>query len=349
MNNFLINKILFIRRDNIGDLVCTTPSIHAVKRAYPKAKIGILVNSYNAEVVSNNSDIDEIYIYEKAKHVQEKNKLKVWYNNTKILMKIRKENYDVAIACGSYSLRLARYTFMSGARIRIGYLPKETNSSIFYNIPIREPQKPLHEVERVFGLLSPLGINGSPDKLRVFPSQSETQRIKEHLHTRGLFSNKQSDKPLIAFHISSRRPENRWTVENFINLTKLILKNKKVNIILLWSPGSENNPYHPGDDEKADLIIRAVPEIIPFKTLRLSELISILSFVQLIVCLDGGAMHIGAALSKPIVAIWGSTDSDRWRPWGVEHILVRDNSKNAKNIDVNQVYEAVIKLLKEPK
>ncbi len=70
-------KILFIRRDNIGDLVCTTPAIHAFRKVFPELKIGILVNTYNADVVKNNPDIDEIYVYEKAKHVPEKNKFLV--------------------------------------------------------------------------------------------------------------------------------------------------------------------------------------------------------------------------------------------------------------------------------
>ncbi|MEM3369885.1 MAG: glycosyltransferase family 9 protein [Candidatus Micrarchaeia archaeon] len=343
----MISKILFIRRDNIGDLVCTTPTIHAVRQAYPEAKIGILVNSYNAEIVKNNPDIDEIYVYEKAKHVPDKNKLSVWWNNLKILMKIRKEKYDIAIACGSYSPRLARYAFMTGAKLRIGYLPSKSNTSLFYNMPIIEPQKPMHEVERVFTLISPLGIKVSPDVMRVFPSQTEIQRMRDFLLDRRLFTKAQNDKPLIAFHISSRKPENRWSHDNFINLARLILESHNANIMLLWSPGSENNPYHPGDDEKAELIIKALPEIIPFKTIRLSELIAALSFAKLVVCLDGGAMHIAAALGKPIVTIWGSTDPARWRPWGVKHVLFQDNSRDANSIKVMPVYEMVSKLLKE--
>ncbi|PJA81644.1 MAG: glycosyl transferase, partial [Nitrospirae bacterium CG_4_9_14_3_um_filter_44_28] len=40
-----MKRIIFIRRDNIGDLVCTTPAIRAVREKYPDAKIGILVNT----------------------------------------------------------------------------------------------------------------------------------------------------------------------------------------------------------------------------------------------------------------------------------------------------------------
>jgi ADP-heptose:LPS heptosyltransferase len=345
----MISKILFIRRDNIGDLVCTTPAIYAVRQAYPQAKIGILVNSYNADAVKNNPDINEIYVYEKAKHVPEKNKLKVWLNNLTVLSKIRKEKYDIAIACGSYSPRLARYTYMTRAKLRIGYLPKNVENSFFYNMPIREPQKPMHEVERVFALLLPLGINEKPDKMRVYPSSYEIERVNELLKKErffGVIETPQNDRK-IAFHISSRKPENRWSAEKFIKLAKLILKNHDVNVMLLWSPGSENNPYHPGDDEKAEFISKAVPEIIPYKTVHLGELIAALSLAEVVVCLDGGAMHIAAALGKPIVTIWGSTDPARWRPWGVRHALIQGNNKKADDVDVDSVYEAIVRLTKE--
>jgi ADP-heptose:LPS heptosyltransferase len=215
-----MKKILFIRRDNIGDLVCTTPSIRAVREKYPDAKIGILVNTYNVDTVRNNPDIDEVYIYEKAKHAPDKSKLSVWLNNLRILQKIRKEKYDVAIGCGGYSPRLARYTLRAGAKTRIGYLKKGMGKSMFYNMPLYEPEKTLHEVEKTYALLSPLGIIGKPSELRIFPESREVNKVKDFLSSSGFLK----EKPVIAFHISSRRPENRWPAEKFVELGNLILR-----------------------------------------------------------------------------------------------------------------------------
>lgn len=337
----MIKKILFIRRDNIGDLVCTTPAIHAVRQKYPDAKIGILVNSYNADAIINNPDIDKIYIYEKAKHVPDKNKLKIYINNLNVLFRIRKEKYDVAIACGSYSPRLTRYTYLTGAVVRIGYLPKCVEKSISYNIALHEPEEPMHEVERVFNLLSPLGIDGKPDNLRIFPDRKEIKKVQNCLKSFNLENN----KPVIAFHISSRKPENRWSSEKFSKLAELAIKYLNASILLLWSPGSEKNPKHPGDDEKAEAIVKSLPQIIPYKTIQLKELIAALTVADCVICLDGGAMHIAAALGKPIVTIWGSTNPDRWRPWGVKHIIFQDETKKAENIDIGSVYNVVETLL----
>jgi len=339
----MISKILFIRRDNIGDLICTTPAIHAVREKYPAAKIGILVNTYNADVVNNNPDIDKVYIYEKAKHAPDKSKLSVWFNNLKVLREIRKEKYDIAIGCGSYSPRLARYTFLTGAKTRIGYIKKGLEQSKFYNMPMFEPEKTLHEVENTYNLLSPLGINGVPSSLRAFPMDDEAEKIRNSLNMSG----SKKETPLIAFHISSRRPENRWPAEKFIELGNLISNHSHAAILLLWSPGSEKNVYHPGDDEKAEIIKQSIkPEPIVYKTTRLRELIAALSLSSLVVCCDGGAMHIAAALKKPVVTIWGSTNPDKWAPWRTEHIILK-NGRDASMVPVDDVFAAVNTLFKQ--
>ncbi len=334
-------KILIIRRDNIGDLVCTTPGIRAVRERFPDAIIGLLVNTYNADVVMNNPDINEIFVYEKAKHAPERNKLAVWWDNFRVLRRIRRERYDVAVGGGSYSPRLERYTFLTGARKRIGYLPGDARKSRGYNAPIFESDRPVHEVEKFFPLLSAIDITASPGAVRVFPGEEEVRKVRDFLKSSGITG----ERPLVAFHISSRRPENRWPAEKFIELARIVHDRRKGHVLLLWSPGSERNVFHPGDDEKAEFIVRALPSgIAAYKTVSLRELIAALSVSDFVVCGDGGAMHIAAGLGKRIVALWGSTDPVKWRPWGVKHVLLQGEGKRAENISVESVFLGLEKM-----
>jgi len=61
-------KVLLVRNDNLGDLICTTPAIEALRKKYSKAKIDIVVNSYNYLGIRNNPFVDKIYIYTKPEH-----------------------------------------------------------------------------------------------------------------------------------------------------------------------------------------------------------------------------------------------------------------------------------------
>ncbi len=153
--------------------------------------------------------------------------------------------------------------------------------------------------------------------------------------------------PIIAFHISSRRSENRWPADRFIELRRLIVNHFKANILLLWSPGSEKSVYHPGDDEKVEYIKNVMnPKPIAYKTVHLRELVSVLSLSSLVVCCDGGAMHIAAAIGKPILAIWGSTDKRRWMPWKVKNIILQ-KGVNADEVTVEEALAAFAALWNE--
>ncbi|HTL26250.1 MAG TPA: lipopolysaccharide heptosyltransferase family protein, partial [Burkholderiales bacterium] len=61
-------RILVIRRDNIGDLVCTTPLLHALRLQLPDAYLAALVTQYNVAVLARNPDLDAVHSYTKAKH-----------------------------------------------------------------------------------------------------------------------------------------------------------------------------------------------------------------------------------------------------------------------------------------
>ncbi len=93
------NKILVVRRDNIGDLVCTTPLIAALRSRFPDACICALVNSYNLPVLENNPDIDEVSAYTKAKHRPPgKSIIAIYWDRFRLLLRLRRERFDYAIS-----------------------------------------------------------------------------------------------------------------------------------------------------------------------------------------------------------------------------------------------------------
>lgn len=335
-------SVLFIRRDNIGDLVCTTPMIRGVRLAHPQARLCVLVNSYNSEVVRNNPDIDGIYVYEKEKHAGGRSRIRVYLENLSILRKIRAERYTVALGCGySHSRRLERYTALTGAAHTIGYAKTGSARSRFsYTVPVPEPIEAVHEVEAMMRLAAPLGVAATPvPPLSVRPSADGAAQARRALDEAGLRG------PLIALHISSRKPQNRWPKERWAELARLMLAEFKVSLMLLWSPGAAGNALHPGDDESAAWIAgRLGTGIYPCRTERLSELISALSLADAVVCLDGGAMHISAGLGKPIVTVWGSTDPGRWAPWGVKNVIVQKAGKDASLIEAAEVLSGFRKI-----
>ena len=331
-----VQKICLVRRDNIGDLVCTTPAIKLLRASFPQAWIFALVNSYNADVLKGNPDLDRVYVYHKSRHSGGE-RFKAALSNLKVFREIRAEGLDVAIGCASaYSKNLAWYTFLTGAKMRIGYVREDLSGRPFYNRALVQPSPgaDLHEVEALVRLLAPLGVVGPPPPMDVRPDPAEVREIRDLLGKKGF----RGKEKLVAFHISSRRPQNRWPKESFRELAQMVQARFGVRLLLLWSPGAADNPFHPGDDEKAGWIISGTkPAPIACRTTRLSELIAAISVCDMMVCSDGGAMHIAAGLGKPILTIWGSTDPRRWAPWAVPCRLLK-KSRTASDVSA---YEAL--------
>lgn len=338
----MLKSVLLIRRDNIGDLVCTTPVIRALRTKYPGVKIALLVNSYNAEAVRNNPDVDEIFVWEKGKHRAGKGLLRVSLGNLLLLRRVRSRRFEAAVGCGySYSKRLERLTFLTGARVRVGAVRSTPTPRLFYNTPVAEPQGPIHEVEAMMRLVEPLGVTGPAPAMLVRPSAVELEKARQYLRRVGL---KETDR-LVAMQISSRKPQNRWPKERFRELGDMIQGRLGLRVLLLWAPGSETNPLHPGDDEKADWLITSMRKRpLVYRTETLAELIASMSLTEAVVTPDGGAMHIAAALSKPVLTVWGSTDIRRWAPWGVPHVILQKETKLAGSVSSEEAFEAFMKI-----
>jgi ADP-heptose:LPS heptosyltransferase len=341
-------RFLVIRRDNIGDLACTTPLIRALRDRFPRAHIAVLVNSYNRPVVENNPDIDAVYDYTKGKHRERgETLLGVLLHRVRLMWSLRRQRFDCAIIAGANflprALGLARFIH---PRHIIGFTEpgKPGVEHIDWGVPYTLPQ-PLHEAEDVFRLLAPLGIDGTPPPMRVCPSAAALARAKSSLASRP-----DAVTETIAIHISARKPTNRWPAENFVELIRALHACRGARFVLFWSPGSASNPRHPGDDEKAQLIMQRLGDlpVHPFPTERLDELIAGLALCDAVICSDGGAMHLAAALGKPIVCFFGKSDRTRWYPWGVTHALLQPPSENVADVSVAQALAAFEELSKTP-
>lgn len=317
-------KILVIRRDNIGDLVCTTPLLHALRLRHPDAWIGVLANSYNVVVLQGNPDVNEIFAYRKAKHRGPgESKWAIWLETAALMWKLRRRGIDLAVVASPGG---DRYAKMIGAR----------------RIVADKPANGLHEVERCLAMLGPEAPADRPGPLLV-KADAELART---LATKAALGAPQGRR--VAVHISARRPKQRWPVAAFAaTIRGLLAEGMAGEVLLFWSPGSQDDPAHPGDDEKLAELMAALPgeRVFPVPTHQLAELVAGLSLCDLMVCADGGAMHIAAGLGKPVVCLFGDSDVARWHPWGVPHEVVRPDSHDVRDATPEQVLAACRRLL----
>ena len=331
---------MVIRRDNIGDLICTTPLLHGLRRKYPDARISVLVSSYNVEVLKGNPDVNEVFVFLK-KHQKSHGygRLGMLWNRWRLRQTIRKRRFDnIILANGGW-----RYAHTLGGKQLIGFRePGEPNH--------RQPDVLApdhggfreHAVSKMAKLGALLGAEETLGATKLFP---DTDLVaKEQARLVSLCWDPK--RATAALHISSRKPDQRWPEESFVELAKTLISSCGIQLLLFWSPGAESDPMHPGDDGKAQRILDRLHGLpaYPCPTLEINQLIASLSLADQMICSDGGAMHVAAALKKPIVCFFGTSFVPEWHPWGVPYIALQKPSRQVADITVEETVAAFAEL-----
>lgn len=333
-------RILVIRRDNIGDLVCTTPLFAALRRRYPAAHIAALVNSYNAAVLDGNPDIDEVHSYTKLKHrLPGQSRVRIVLDRLRMLARMRREPFDYIVLAKAGFDRLGLGAARQLRRREIvGYAPPGGHKSAITLAVPGEPDPALHEVEVMERIAAPLGVTDARGPLRVYPDATAVAAWRTR------FPGIAARASWIGVHISAREPSRRWPAGKWIELIRRLTAAGEAGVVLLWSPGPAADPRHPGDDEKAAEILGTVrgAAVVPAATSDLKDLIAVLGLCRAFIGADGGAMHLAAAAGLPIVALFENLESKkrRWYPWHVPHEIVAPETRDIGDITTEQLLQA---------
>jgi heptosyltransferase-3 len=326
-----IHRILVVRNDNVGDVLCCTPAIRALRRAFPKAYLAALVVSYSRDAIIGNPDLNEVFIYEKAKHRPDRNRFVSYYHQFQVERMIRRARFDLVIGMRSaFSWSEAWLVYFTGATVRLGYEagPRDQRFAFFYNL--RVPWRPEgHEVEKVLRLLEPIGVSPAKTHLTVVIPEEDRKIVDLFLREKRI-----DPRQLVGFHLSGRVPANRWSPEKFASLAARLHQADGQSIVLTWAPGDE------GQSEK---VMRLAGEgVYAFPTPHFKRLGALQERCRVFLSPDGGPMHFAVAVGTPTVGLFGITDPSIWGPWGTPHVALR-RGVEADSISVDEVYQAMKK------
>jgi len=318
----------------------TTPAVSALRKGFPDAFISYLVEEPYRELVEGNPDLNDIVVIEKN---QSKKSL------LKLIRQIQKERFDVVLDFHG-GPRASFITWLSKARLKIGYKIKYRN--FIYDIKL--PRKPqtghFHSVENHLNFVKALGINvGHPPPLYLPPAQkNEVEKIEKFLEDNGLEGFK-----TVVIHISAGNEFRDWGIENLAQLIKLLTQQEGVTIVLLGEKEDQT--------AEEEVLKRAnLPLLSLVGKLNLRELKEFISHSALFVGSDSGPMHIAASTSTPIVAYFGPTLSAHFSPWKAEAYLIEKDYdcrpckqkrclykdfRCLRSITPEEVYEACLRFL----
>lgn len=332
-----VEKILVIRNDNIGDVICTTPMLDALRRAFPRAHIAAVVCTLAEEAISGHRALDKLWVYPKAKHGRY-GKLRSLRMLQDMLARIRREKYDLVLAPRSlFSSSQAWLAYASGGRWRFGPEAKDKKQrwGFFYNRPCPWPPSGIHEVERCFDLLGNIGVDDPDKSLYLDLPADAVNKVSEFLKKNGLDA---GSGPVVVnvtrWQYSSFR---RWPEDRYRRL---------VEIVSQWPEGLVIT-HAPADGPWIAQLMDGLLDRVPvFWSPSLKEFAAIIKAARVFVTVEGGPMHIAAALGAPQVVIWSKrTPLEVWSPWNAPCLTLKAEG-SVEEIRLEEVIAALEKMLK---
>ncbi len=321
-------KILIIQFQPVGDILLTTPIIEYLKTKFPDIKLSYMVYEHFYPMLQYNPFIDKIFQIKKVSKKGLYNFLRyIWYR-IKIIKKVRKENYDIILDyIGLPSSAIISY--FSGAKYRVGY-GHHTGRGRLYNKRVYRSVVPKYTVIKRYDILVSLGIgkngDGFDNFIRTVPilpklylSEKERQFAKDFFKIYNL-----NNKFTVLFSPDSPKEYKRWSIENYRELGKKLIKKYSAKILIL---------YGPGEKEYCEELQQGIGfEAILLPSTGLLEAAAIIERVKLAVLNCGGIKHISIAVKTPSITIFGRTSSVNWHPphleWAdfLQGDYIKDNS-----------------------
>lgn len=305
-----IKKILLIRRNGFGDMICALPLIRNIRNAMPpETRIDILASERNACIIRNLNLVDRIHLYTRGSGILRNHYL----NLPRVVEPIINENYDLLIAIkGGFSPLLATISYATRIPWRLGYVPsKGHNMDYCFNLRVELPVEREHQVESCLRFLQPLGLPQSCCDLSIRLENEHEKYAAELLIQYDL-----RPQGFVLLNVSSERVESRWEGSSWVKTAMGVHQQFGLPVIACGLPRDrtllENLQMHAPE---AVRLVCEPPGIQHFAALAKKS-----CFVM---CGDGGPMHVTAAVGRPVFVLFSATDPTIWRPYNVSFEYVQ--------------------------
>ncbi|MEW6075315.1 MAG: glycosyltransferase family 9 protein [Candidatus Omnitrophota bacterium] len=305
-----MKNVLFINPFGIGDVLFTTPLAHTLKERFPGNRIGYLVNSRSASVLKDNPYVDALFIYDRDEFEKLRRASTLeWARKIFILLRsIRKEHFSLSL---DFSLN-TQYGFLSwlaGIKERAGFDYKKRGRFLTRKIALNGFAG-AHMVEQYAGILRMLGIEPRYRKPEVYVSPSAQNKADTLLEGVGI----QEGDLLIGILPGGGRSWGKdahikqWPPERFGQLADKIIEKCTAKVIIMGDSGEVTLA------EKVKTNMRHKAFDFTGRT-SVAELAALMKRMRLVVCNDGGPLHIAVGLDVKTVSFFGPVDDAVYGPY----------------------------------
>lgn len=294
-----MRKIAVIQTAFPGDVILSTPVFEALKEKISDCRITAVVRPESVSLIENNPNVDQVVVYDK-------------YGVDKgisgiIRLSRELKGYNQAIIIQRH-LRSAMIAFLAGIPERTGFDNSPARLLYTRKIPYK---KELHEVRRCLSLVD---SENSAYRPKIYIDEKTEKNAMAAIESNGITG----EYAVVA-------PGSVWPTKRYPyypGLINLIGERLDLPVVLLG-----------GESDISDaILLEEGCEIRPVNLVGKTSLLesaAIIGGAKIVFANDSAPAHIAAAMSRPVVTIFGST---------VKEFGFAPYSDNSAVVDIGDLY-----------
>jgi len=306
-------RILVVRLDSLGDVILTTPAIHAIKESQPAARITLLASPVGAQAGRLNPDLDDVIVYDSPMSDAWLQLPQAPEREFRLVERLRQAEFDGAIIFTSYHqspLPAAMLCYLAGIPLRLGATDDGAGSLL--TTRHHWPPGLYHEVERALNLVGAVGYRTRDAELVLRVPTAVRRVVHRRLNAAGV----DPERLLVVVHPGCSMPARTYEWQRFAAVADLLIEQMGAQVVLT------------GATDEVPLVERirsrmAHPALSWAGQSSVGELAALIEMADLVVTNNTGPAHIAAAVKTPLVDLFAWTNPpEQWRPWRVPQRLL---------------------------
>ncbi len=301
-SNILVNALV-----NLGDVVLTTSAIVLLRKAYPKAKITMLVKPAVKQAVMNNPVIDHVIVFDY------RSKENGWKKTREMVKQLRARKFDLSVSFDR-KLRPALLCWLARIPVRVGpdkvFDDNRSKVTWLYTHTVHIPHDLNKTLQRETYQEIVRRFTGIEDHAMPVMANIEERNEKK---AQMLLAQLPRAKKYIALCVKGTFGLKTWPKEYFAEVVKKLSERYDAAFLVVGAPG---------DKSYAQEVIGAIDAacgknmgiLNSCGATTLPDLAAVISGCDLFVTVDTGATHVAATTGTPMVVMYGCTHPDRWHP-----------------------------------
>jgi ADP-heptose:LPS heptosyltransferase len=318
--------VLLIRLRSIGDTVLMTPCLQALNDWQPSIEIAVVSEPLSAPILEGHPLVDHLFITEKS-----------LASKSALIGKLRRESFDLAFNLhgGTTGMSIAA---MCGAKHTFAFRGQRGSRLLTDRAPGPEvilERDRIHSVEQQLALLKWAGVPmpAQPRLALEINSDAAISAI-EKLRAAGVSSPRLMSSRFAIVSPGATFESKRWSARCFSAVIDHLSSRLRIESIIIAGPGQDGLASEVGGTSSSN------PTVL--SGVSLAELKAIIgNFGRVFIGNDSGPMHIAAALRCPIVAVFGSSNPDVWRPWTMSPYRVLGGERGSADNDSRRTIDKV--------